>query len=288
MTFGQQPQGGNAPRNQYNNTAQPQYGQNQYGQGQYGQAQYAPQGGYAYSPADGTAAINTQATYSYEEAERSSVSRAYAEMTIGLVLTAIVSILTQMSGAYLALVRATGLVGVFAPLAVEVGLAIYLSARINTMKVSTARIMFYVYAALMGFTLSTIFMAYDLGTIGISLALCAGFFFALTMFARTTKINMLKMGPVLFVALIVLIVAEVLLMIFAPGNTTLMLVSAIGLVLFAGMTVYDAQKTRALLDQYRNQGPEMVKKVSILCALSLYLDFVNMFLYILQLLGNRD
>ena len=108
------------------------------------------------------------------------------------------------------------------------------------------------------------------------------------MFARTTKFNMLKAGPVLFVALIVLIVAEVLLMIFAPGNTTLMLVSAIGLVLFAGMTVYDAQKTRAMLDQYRNQGPEMVKKVSILCALSLYLDFVNMFLYILQLLGNRD
>lgn len=288
MTFGQQPQGGNAQRNQFNNTAQPQYGQNQYDY-QYGQAQYAPQGGnYAYSPVDGTTAINTQATYSYEEAERSSVSRAYAEMTIGLVVTAVVAVLTQMSGAYLALVRATGMIGAFAPLVVEIVLAVYLSARIDKMKVSTARIMFYVYAALMGFTLSTIFMAYNLGTIGISLALCAGFFFALTMFARTTKFNMLKAGPVLFVALIVLIVAEVLLMIFAPGNTTLMFVSAIGLVLFAGMTVYDAQKTRAMLDQYRNQGPEMVKKVSILCALSLYLDFVNMFMYILQLLGNRD
>ena len=114
------------------------------------------------------------------------------------------------------------------------------------------------------------------------------FFFALTMFGRTTKINMLKAGPILFVGLIVLIIAEVILMIFAPGNTTLMIVSAIGLLLFAGMTVYDAQATRAMLEQYSAQGPEMVKKVSILCALNLYLDFVNMFMYILQLLGNRD
>ena len=156
------------------------------------------------------------------------------------------------------------------------------------MKVSTAYVMFYVYAALMGFTLSTIFMAYDLGTIGISLALCAGFFFALTMLGMTTKVNMLKAGPILLVGLIVLIVAEVLLMIFAPGQTMLMVISAIGLVLFAGMTVYDAQATRAMLEQYSAQGPEMVKKVSILCALNLYLDFVNMFMYILQLLGNRD
>jgi FtsH-binding integral membrane protein len=66
------------------------------------------------------------------------------------------------------------------------------------------------------------------------------------------------------------------------------IVCALGLILFAGMTIYDAQSTRALLSQYEAQGPEMVKRVSILCALNLYLDFINMFLYILQLLGNRD
>ena len=72
------------------------------------------------------------------------------------------------------------------------------------------------------------------------------------------------------------------------GSLTGSIVSAIGLLLFAGMTVYDAQATRAMLEQYSAQGPEMIKKVSILCALNLYLDFVNMFMYILQLLGNRD
>ena len=277
MAFGQQPQGNNAQNNGFNN-------QYQYNQ-QYNQYNAQPQ--YAYAP-NGTAAVNVQATYSYEQAERSSVNSAYTHMTLGLIVTAVVAIITQMSGAYLALIQTTGIIGIFAPAVIEIVLAIYLGARIHTMKVSTAYVMFYVYAALMGFTLSTIFMAYDLGTIGISLALCAGFFFALTMFGRTTKFNMLKAGPILFVGLIVLIIAEVILMIFAPGNTTLMIVSAIGLLLFAGMTVYDAQATRAMLEQYSAQGPEMVKKVSILCALNLYLDFVNMFMYILQLLGNRD
>ena len=67
-----------------------------------------------------------------------------------------------------------------------------------------------------------------------------------------------------------------------------MVISAIGLVLFAGMTVYDAQATRALFAQYEGQGEDMIKKVSIICALNLYLDFINMFLYILQLFGDRD
>ncbi|MBM6746531.1 Bax inhibitor-1/YccA family protein [Bifidobacterium ruminantium] len=278
MTFGQQPQGNNA--NGFN--GQP-YGQNQYNQNPYvqNQYQYAPQGAYAQS-------VPAQATYSYERAERVSVTRAYGEMTIGLLVTAAVAILTQVTGAYIALIQALGVIGVWAPLIVEVVLAIYLAARIEKISPTTARVMFYVYAAIMGFSLSTIFMAYDLGTIGISLALCAGFFFALTMLGMTTKVNVLKAGPVLLVGLIVLIVAEVLLMIFAPGQTTLMLVSAIGLVLFAGMTVYDAQATRALFAQYAGQGEEMIKKVSIICALNLYLDFVNIFLYVLQLLGDRD
>jgi len=278
MTFGQQPQGNSA--NGFN--GQP-YGPNQFNQNPYvqNQYQYAPQGAYAQS-------VPAQATYSYERAERVSVTRAYGEMTIGLLVTAAVAILTQVTGAYIALIQALGVIGVWAPLVIEVVLAIYLAARIEKITPTTARVMFYVYAAIMGFSLSTIFMAYDLGTIGISLALCAGFFFALTMLGMTTKVNVLKAGPVLAVALIVLIVAEVLLMIFAPGQTTLMLVSAIGLVLFAGMTVYDAQATRALFAQYAGQGEEMVKKISIICALNLYLDFVNIFLYVLQLLGNKD
>ena len=78
-------------------------------------------------------------------------------------------------------------------------------------------------------------------------------------------------------------------MFVAPTNTTLKVVAAIGIVLFAAMTIYDAQFTKRVFAQYASQGPEMIKRVSILCALNLYLDFVNMFLYVLQLLGlSRD
>ena len=98
------------------------------------------------------------------------------------------------------------------------------------------------------------------------------------MFGMTTKINMLKAGPILFAGLVVLIVAELLLMFLFPGDTMLMVVSAIGLVLFAAMTVHDAQQTRAIFNEYAGYGPEMIKKVSIICALNLYLDFVNIFL----------
>ena len=216
MTFGQQPQGNNANgfngqpygQNQYNpnQNSYGQYSQNPYGQNQY---QYAPQNMYAQgAPA---ATIPAQATYSYERAEHASVTRAYGEMTIGLLVTAAVAILTQATGAYIALIQSLGVIGAWAPFVVEIVIAIYLGARIEKIKPSTARVMFYVYAAIMGFSLSTIFMAYDLGTIGISLALCAGFFFALTMLGMTTKVNMLKAGPILLVGLIVLIVAEVLL-----------------------------------------------------------------------------
>ena len=300
MTFGQQPQNNGQYNPQYNtpdyNAAQQSgYGQ-QYAQSGYGQDYYAqPQGAptYQYVPQGtgagaGAATINTTMTYNYEEARRVSVTKVYGEMTIGILVTAVVAVLGQITGAYYSFLMATGMVGLIGLCVVQIALAVVLGMRVTKMKSATARVMFYVYAALMGFTLSIIFAVYDLGTIGISLALCAGFFFALTMLGRTTKFNMLKAGPVLLAGLIVLIIAEVLLAIFAPGDTALMLISAIGLVLFAGMTVYDAQATRALFAQYAGEGPDMIKKISILCALNLYLDFVNMFLYILRLFGSRN
>ena len=272
MTFGQQPQNNGQYNPQYNtpdyNAAQQsgygqQYAQSGYGQNYNAQPQGAPT--YQYVPQGtgagaGAATINTTMTYNYEEARRVSVTKVYGEMTIGILVTAVVAVLGQITGAYYSFLLATGMVGLIGLCVVQIALAVVLGMRVTKMKSATARVMFYVYAALMGFTLSSIFMVYDLGSIGVALGVTAAFFFALTMFGMTTKFNMLKAGPILM----------------------------IGLILFAGMTIYDAQSTRALLTEYEAQGPEMVKKISILCALNLYLDFVNMFLYILQLLGNRD
>ena len=277
---------------------QPQYGQPYTGQfhqqqPQYGQPLAQPQyaaasGAFGTSGATGTATYTTNLAYSYEQAARVSITRAYGEMTLGLLVTAAVAVLTNATGLLSAFVSATGTLGWIGLAIVQVGLAIFLGARITRISTGTARAMFYAYAALMGFTLSSIFAVYSLGNIGICLALCAGFFFALTMIGLTTKVNMLKAGPILIVGLIVLIVAELLISMFFPGDAMLQIVSAIGLLLFAGMTVYDAQSTRAIFNQYQSQGPEMIKKVSVLCALNLYLDFVNMFLYLLQLFGDRE
>lgn len=312
MTFGQQPQpnpnyepqGGHTlnagygtqpqPGYQYANAGQPQYGQantqyTQYAGGQvppqYGQPQYAYAGGNAGA---GAATVNGQVAYSYEQAERVSVAKAYGEMTLGLIVTALVAVAAQITGAYYYFLAATGVIGLIGLCVVQVGMAIVLGMRIQKMSVGGARAMFYIYAALMGFTLSSIFWVYDLGQIGIALGVTAAFFFALTMFSLTTKIDMLKFGPILMVALIVLIITQLVLA-FIPGVSGMTrIVCAIGLVIFAGMTMYDAQSTRALFQAYESQGPEMIRKISILCALNLYLDFVNMFLYILQLFGNRD
>ncbi len=300
MTFGQQPQnnGQYNPRYNtpdYNAVQQSGYGQ-QYAQSGYGQNYYAqPQGAptYQYAPQDaagagaGAATINTTMTYNYEEARRVSVTKVYGEMTIGILVTAVVAVLGQITGAYYSFLMATGMVGLIGLCVVQIALAVVLGMRVTKMKSATARVMFYVYAALMGFTLSSIFMVYDLGSIGVALGVTAAFFFALTMFGMTTKFNMLKAGPILMIGLIVLIISQIVLA-FVQVDGMTKIVCAIGLILFAGMTIYDAQSTRALLTEYEAQGPEMVKKISILCALNLYLDFVNMFLYILQLLGNRD
>ena len=300
MTFGQQPQNNGQYNPQYNtpdyNAAQQsgygqQYAQSGYGQNYYAQPQGAPT--YQYAPQDaagagaGAATINKTMTYNYEEARRVSVTKVYGEMTIGILVTAVVAVLGQITGAYYSFLMATGMVGLIGLCVVQIALAVVLGMRVTKMKSATARVMFYVYAALMGFTLSSIFMVYDLGSIGVALGVTAAFFFALTMFGMTTKFNMLKAGPILMIGLIVLIISQIVLA-FVQVDGMTKIVCAIGLILFAGMTIYDAQSTRALLTEYEAQGPEMVKKISILCALNLYLDFVNMFLYILQLLGNRD
>ena len=300
MTFGQQPQNNGQYNPRYNtpdyNAAQQsgygqQYAQSGYGQNYYAQPQGAPT--YQYAPQDaagagaGAATINTTMTYNYEEARRVSVTKVYGEMTIGILVTAVVAVLGQITGAYYSFLMATGMVGLIGLCVVQIALAVVLGMRVTKMKSATARVMFYVYAALMGFTLSSIFMVYDLGSIGVALGVTAAFFFALTMFGMTTKFNMLKAGPILMIGLIVLIISQIVLA-FVQVDGMTKIVCAIGLILFAGMTIYDAQSTRALLTEYEAQGPEMVKKISILCALNLYLDFVNMFLYIQQLLGNRD
>lgn len=309
MTYDQQPQNPSpqVPQYQANGQAQSQYSQTPYSQPQYSQTQHVqqpqygqptaqPQAVYYQSPAGAGAgagyaapasAIPAQVASVTERAERTSITRAYAEMTAGLAVTAVVAVLTQTFGLLDSFLATTGSLGWIGLMLVQIVMAIAIGNRAMNLKAGAARVLFYLYAALMGFTLSSIFMVYDLGSIGTVLALCTGFFFVLTMLSLTMRSSMLKAGPILLAALIALIVGEIIIMLVAPGSTGLMVISAIGVLIFAGLTMYDAQKTRVLFAQYAGQ-PEAIKSLSIVCALNLYLDFVNMFLYLLRLFGSRD
>lgn len=276
--------------NQYGQGQNPLYGSNQqmnYGQ-PYTQPQYQQQG-YGYAGTAAPTMMNAQTAYSFEQARHVSTTKAYGEMTLGLLLTALVAVITQATGALDRFLMTTGMVGWIGLAVIQVIIAVMLGVRIQTMKVATARTMFYAYAALTGFTLASIFEVYSLPSIGIALGLCVAFFFVLTMLSLTTKKDMLKAGPILMVALLVLLVGEVILMFIAPSHTTLMITAALGLIIFAGLTMYDAQQTRAMFDMAERSGDSlMIQRISIICALNLYLDFVNMFLYLLQLFGSRD
>ena len=265
----------------FNGNPRPQAPYSQYAQ----QPMPTMQGGEPYSMGS---PIDANAAYSFEKAERVSMSRAYAEMAVGLLVTALTAYLTARTGLLLAFMQATGTLGWIGMAVVQVAFAMILSARIMRMRTSTARVMFYLYAALMGFTLSTIFITYSLPSIMLTLVISAGFFFVLSMLGLTTRRNMLGMGSIFMAGLLMLILVQLVMLFVDPSNTALRVVSAIGIILFAGLTMYDAQQTRVIFATYRSQGPEAIKRVSILCALNLYLDFVNLFLYILNLVGDRN
>ncbi|PJM75230.1 Bax inhibitor-1/YccA family protein [Bifidobacterium simiarum] len=290
--YGQTPYGQASYGQQYGNTYSQGYGQPQspYGQAQspYGQASYGPaQYGQQYGQAS---VMDTQPVYvrdTFEKAKRVSTTKAYAEMTMGLLVTAVVAIITQTSGLLFAYLQATGMIGWIGLTIVQVGMAIFLGVRVMSMNPGTARVLFYAYAALMGFTLSTIFVTYSLGSIVMALGMSTAFFLCLTMFGLTTKLDMLKAGPILMVALLVLIVFEVIMMFVAPTGAMTMLISAIALLIFAGLTVHDAQFTRMMFAQY-SHDEVMIRRVSILCALNLYLDFINFFVNLLTIFGSSD
>jgi FtsH-binding integral membrane protein len=219
-----------------------------------------------------------------EKARRTTVGSVYLNMALGVLTTAVVAFLAAGFGWLIYFLEAVGQTGFFILLIAQLALVIVLAARVKKMSPTVARVLFYVYAATMGFTLSEVFFVYTNVSIVLAFGITAVFFFVLTMLAMTTKINMLKAGPILMVGLIVLIISQVILAFVGVGWAT-QLVSALGIIIFAGFTMYDAQSTRVLMQQ--NSADEVtLKRIAIICALNLYLDFVNMFLYLLRLFGN--
>lgn len=209
--------------------------------------------------------------------------RVYGKMTLALLVTAATSFLLLSSPAMLGLLFGN-MATMWILFAVELGLVIYLSARIDKLSSGTATALFYVYSILNGVVLAPIFLAYTGASITTTFAITACTFGAMAIFGYVTKQDLSKIGSFLFMALIGLIICAVVNM-FMHNSTLELLISGAGVLIFVGLTAWDTQRIKLMSAQ---ADPSMMNKVATMGALSLYLDFINLFLYLLRFFGSRD
>jgi uncharacterized protein len=213
------------------------------------------------------------------------ISKVYAFMAGALAITAIIAFYTSQSQTLMATIHGNRAL-FFGLLIAEFGLVIFLSARINKMSYSTAAFMFVLYSALNGLTLSFVFAYFTTGSLTSTFVATAGTFGAMSLLGYYTKKDLTKFGGIMRMALVGLIIATVVNMFWA-NSQLYWITTYIGVLIFVGLTAYDTQKIKrigAQLDIATEQG----KKVAILGALTLYLDFINLFLLLLRFMGNRN
>jgi FtsH-binding integral membrane protein len=167
----------------------------------------------------------------------------------------------------------------------QIGLVVWLSARITRMSMTSATLLFILYSALMGVTMSSIFMIYTMSSIASVFFITAGMFLVMSLLGYLTRMDLTRLGSLLFMALIGVVIASVV-NIFLGSETLYWIVSYVAVVVFVGLTAYDTQKIKHMLTEY-GQVDEMGYKLALYGALSRYLDFVNLFLYMLRIFGDR-
>jgi FtsH-binding integral membrane protein len=169
----------------------------------------------------------------------------------------------------------------------QIGLVILLSARVFHMSMTAATLLFITYSVITGVTLSSIFLIYDLGTVATSFFVTAGTFLTMSIIGYTTRMDLSKLGNILYMLLIGLVIATIV-NIFVASSTLYWITTYAGVVIFTGLIAWDTQKLRTLFIEH-GAADEMGNKLALLGALTLYLDFINIFLYLLRIFGNsRD
>ena len=212
---------------------------------------------------------------------RSYMLSIYNYMASGVLLSGVVALLFARSG----MAEATfgsplrWLIAL-APL----GFVMAMSFGLNRMQTSTLKMLFWGFSVAMGLSLSSIFFIYTGPSIALTFFATAGAFAGLSLYGYTTKRNLSAMGSFMVMGLIGIIIAMVLNM-FLQSSAMALAISVLGVLIFAGLTAWDTQRLRGMY--YQVQGTEMVQKVVIMGALSLYLDFVNMFQFLLSFMGDR-
>jgi FtsH-binding integral membrane protein len=217
---------------------------------------------------------------------RSYMLSVYNYMASGVLLTGIVAMLFARSGAVLSMFDATGRMNglgwivMLSPLAI----VLIMSFGINRISTGAAQALYWVYATVMGLSLSTIFLVYTGSSIALTFFATAAAFLSLSLWGYTTKRDLSGFGTFLLMGLVGLIVAMVI-NVFIPSGPMTLAISLIGVLLFAGLTAYDTQKIKSMY--FYVGGTEFAAKSAIMGALKLYLDFINLFLFLLRFMGDR-
>jgi uncharacterized protein len=218
-----------------------------------------------------------------EVQQRSVISQAYLWMAVGLVITGAVAAFTASSPSMLTLVYGNVLV-FWGLLLLEIILVIFLSAAVTRLPVGVALTVFVVYAALNGVTLSGILLAYTKASLASTFFITAGTFAIMAFYGYTTKRDLTRLGNLLFMALIGLILASVV-NLFLHLAVVYWVLTYLGVLIFVGLIAYDTQKLKRLGS---SAGGDSASRLAILGALSLYLDFINLFLFLLRIFGRQN
>ncbi|MBM3951849.1 MAG: Bax inhibitor-1/YccA family protein [Rhodospirillales bacterium] len=222
---------------------------------------------------------------------RQHMLKVYNYMASGLTLTGMVAYAAGNSPAVMNLLYAQGPAGQLSPtilawivMLAPIGMVFFLAARIHAMQAQTAQTMFWVYSALMGLSLANIFLVFTGASIARVFFITAGTFAGMSLYGYTTKRDLSRFGSFLFMGLIGVLIAAVV-NLFLASSALHFVVSVVGVLVFIGLTAYDTQEIKSIY--LESDSTEVSSKKAILGALKLYLDFINIFVMLIQLFGER-
>lgn len=220
------------------------------------------------------------------EAFPALMRKVYVWMTMALAITGITAYLVATSPGIVQAIY-TNKFAFWGLFAAELGIVINLTARINRLSLMSATLWFIAYSVINGATMSFIFLAYTTTTIANVFFITAGTFAAMAIIGSTTKRDLTKFGGICIMLLVGVIIATLVNVFLIKSSGLDLIISYVGVALFVGLTAWDAQKIRQVLLMAPDAG-EGTQKIALLGSLSLYLDFINLFLYLLRIFGRSD
>ncbi len=226
-----------------------------------------------------------QSTYTFESAVAATMRKVYLWMTFALIISGLAAWYVASNPTLLAAVLGNSTLLIVMAV-VEIALVLGISAGINRLSPTAATIMFILFSIINGVTLASIFVVYTMSSIASVFFITAGTFAAMAVIGYTTKKDLSGWGRFLLMAIIGLIIATVV-NIFVKSTGLYMILNYVGVLLFVALTAYDTQVIKRML-QEADGNDEVMQKIGIISALTLYLDFINIFIRLLAIFGNRD